>query len=1318
MRFLGITASSLDIRQIIHSLCIQLAHVLGKEPSTVPTEYKELLTHFNNILSTFPDSKNLVIFLDSLDMLDATYNAHQLEWLPQHLKENVKIIVSTLPEVHGLLDKLRQDVIQDDDNFVEIPRLSAGECLDMMITYLQHGHRCISEEQKAVALGAFEKCSLPLFVKLMLEEAKGWATYSTINAEQLPANTKEFIHTIFDHLEEKHGKTFVSSAVGYLTASATGLSDGEMEDLLSLDNAVMAEISANIGSVSSRTPTLLWVRLRDGLQAFLTRKECEGMTVYYWYHRQFVEVSKQRYLTDSVLKKKIHVHLADYFLGTWSGRAKPYEDCVVPSNAGNGIKQADRLVPSQPMAFYSDNGSIRYNKRKYDQVPRHLLLSGRLDELNTMVLFNYEWLYNKSKSLSLEHVLADFMLNPGVEASLVERALRDSQHIVETDMNMLAPELAGRLLSYYASHPNIRELIKQCDTAGLYHCSLVPQFPYHDIPGSPLKHTLQCASVPTSFAFSEDSRFLLTKERKSSTIRIFDLVTGEIHQELYSSGGDMLLSPNGQYIVLKDHITNKVAKVHNSLNGEFCGHLIPTNHIEFGQKDKSKITKMCISNAFVCLAVKGDRNYLSIADLASCQFVQMLELDGKAETCSITPDSRYVFCNAGSSIMSYDLLSSELVCNLPTDYIAVDIIFTSSGKRGFLRTDHQHKLAFLHLRDGSVEFSYKVNLEDQFADDKIAEISLSHNETVLLVRGHSHLVLYDVREEIVTTTLQRPDDVPAEFKLPRSRYYDIGFTQAIFSPDDKFLIATIFRKIYVWQISNAHLLTTLQAPVGIIRTMQMSSYQSLIITHMEGTKSIHVWNLGDAIGHVTSLDKLTAPVKEILFSADSKTAFVSCKESDEIGIFDMATGKLKDLLTHDSNVTKMAITPDGRHAFIVTEPTSKNRVNKIWNIPERRVIYEFGSTSGHVMPFTNSSSIYHITKMNASFKSPYSMSVFNFTDKDFEEIKLEHEVRYIISEPFISDRDRYLVIHAADDYADNKALYMDTSICAIPIANLETMNKYKTVDIQPHIKVTRILHTRAVPNNPYTVVVLYTNERDPVNRPPTADSQLGYEHCYGFLIFDVCSGVVCQVIDTLLAPSTPIEHVLFTTNISVCVDDKSNIFDMGTGHYVKQLSTTQARPRKFALNGKALIYLDGQHIFVLRVSDGSEMARCDAHCEVTSVEVGRDDHTVVIGCEDGTILSYILIDMSQGNASQKVQSIASRQQPLKARVHEKSVLRSWDKVGGEQSGPPYSRPPSALKMGPSDKQLLKNVKPAPRLFPTESEGSHSATVSSKVCAIM
>ena len=52
--------------------------------------------------------------------------------------------------------------------------------------------------------------------------------------------------------------------------------------------------------------------------------------------------------------------------------------------------------------------------------------------------------------------------------------------------------------------------------------------------------------------------------------------------------------------------------------------------------------------------------------------------------------------------------------------------------------------------------------------------------------------------------------VPKEFRLPKSHYKELVFTNADFTRASDCVIATIFRNIYIWQISNSQLLTTIQ----------------------------------------------------------------------------------------------------------------------------------------------------------------------------------------------------------------------------------------------------------------------------------------------------------------------------------------------------------------------------------------------------------------------------------------------------------------------------------------------------------------------------
>ena len=64
---------------------------------------------------------------------------------------------------------------------------------------------------------------------------------------------------------------------------------------------------------------------------------------------------------------------------------------------------SDRNVPIQPLYFLGDDKTVtRYNLRKLNETPFHLIRSSRYDDLYKEVLFNFRWLHAKLKSMSLQ----------------------------------------------------------------------------------------------------------------------------------------------------------------------------------------------------------------------------------------------------------------------------------------------------------------------------------------------------------------------------------------------------------------------------------------------------------------------------------------------------------------------------------------------------------------------------------------------------------------------------------------------------------------------------------------------------------------------------------------------------------------------------------------------------------------------------------------------------------------------------------------------------------------------------------------------------
>ena len=127
--------------------------------------------------------------------------------------------------------------------------------------------------------------------------------------------------------------------------------------------------------------------------------------------------------------------------------------------------------------------------------------------------------------------------------------------------------------------------------------------------------------------------------------------------------------------------------------------------------------------------------------------------------------------------------------------------------------------------------------------------------------------------------------------------------------------------------------------------------------------------------------------------------------------------------------------------------------------------------------------------------------------------------------------------------------------------------------------------------------------------------------------------------------------------------------------------------------------------------------------------LAHDERTLVVGCEDGALLSYVIIDEAVENAEQVLEAVFTRQATLVNT--EKSVSstrgRSWDKVDFKDvlNGPPYSRPPSAVVSGPRDRDLLKRVTPLSRpkstpsaLRPRSDVSLYSQRRTSRACSVM
>jgi len=147
---------------------------------------------------------------------------------------------------------------------------------------------------------------------------------------------------------------------------------------------------------------------------YFIEREADGVNVIDWYHRQFDEVSRERYFRNVNHMADLHSKLADYFLGIWGGGvAKPFDYTELQrqrfgldSTTGS---ECDRKVPEQPLFFRDSEGAVtHYNLRKMSELPFHLVRGRRQADLYDKVLFNYDWLHAKLSCMPLQAILEDF----------------------------------------------------------------------------------------------------------------------------------------------------------------------------------------------------------------------------------------------------------------------------------------------------------------------------------------------------------------------------------------------------------------------------------------------------------------------------------------------------------------------------------------------------------------------------------------------------------------------------------------------------------------------------------------------------------------------------------------------------------------------------------------------------------------------------------------------------------------------------------------------------------------------------------------------
>jgi len=175
--------------------------------------------------------------------------------LPRQCRD-VFLVVSSLPgqcfdvfPVVSILPGQCLDVLKaflPTDNLLEVSPLEQHEGPAILDQMLSGAGRRVTSSQRDVIMSAFERCPLPLYLRLAADVAVSWRSYDQVAVDEFPVDVPSLVDKLFDRLETRYGRLFVGRALGYVTAAKNGLAVAELEDILSCDDEVLDSVRGPI----------------------------------------------------------------------------------------------------------------------------------------------------------------------------------------------------------------------------------------------------------------------------------------------------------------------------------------------------------------------------------------------------------------------------------------------------------------------------------------------------------------------------------------------------------------------------------------------------------------------------------------------------------------------------------------------------------------------------------------------------------------------------------------------------------------------------------------------------------------------------------------------------------------------------------------------------------------------------------------------------------------------------------------------------------------------------------------------------------------
>ncbi|XP_077982688.1 NACHT domain- and WD repeat-containing protein 1-like [Glandiceps talaboti] len=927
LRFLGTSSESSSILHVLRSVCQQICNAYNISPpsGSIWENYNDLVAWIPSLLQQVSEDKNgrpLLIMLDSLDQLSESHSPYACNWLPKSCPPNVSIIVSTLPNEHNILDNLLQSM-PDENNYFQVRPLQEGAGNEIFQIWMTEINRQITSGQDKVFKDAFSRCRQPLFLKLVFDQARYWKSYTPINDLNLGDSVRSAIGLLYGRLEKKHGQILVSHALGYITAARNGLTEAELEDVLSIDDEVLDDVYQYWSPPNPdvvRIPPLLWARLKYDLQEYLVNRHASGKTVMALYHRQFIETAKDRYLQGDS-KAARHQVLAEFFLGKWSkGTIK-----TIHLSQRQETHHADRKVSHQPIKYRSV-----YNMRKLEELPYHLLYADNDQQLIEHGIGNFDFLDAVIRGLSVQDLLEDLNLvfnerqgtELGEEVSLISGAIRLARPTLEyvggVNYQCVSLEILGRLLQFTDKYPRcigrlVRGAEDWCDRHR--HSLLVPQRGCFPAPGGPLRTTLIGHQDDILDMTVNEAKMLLVTASRDFTVRVWNLETDEVIHTLQAHSDAVYcvaVTDNGKWLV--SGAADDKLIVWSLRTGEII-HRLPESHSYY------YLHAPLATAHDSCMSVSVDGINISVHDIIDGKRIHTLK-GHKNAVCNlhVTPDDKYIVsASDDTTVKVWHLATGELLHDIMQH---LDDITSLTVSANYAISGSRDKLALvIDVATGNIIHK----LDNQHP---VSSVCVSPDEKYLATGSGQQLMLWKLKSGELQHTCSGHD----------------GTIDCVcISYDSKYVVSGARDDIMiVWDIETGNLVHSLEGQQAIVSHLALAKY--LVVSASLKSQYIKLWNITPK----QAMEKRqTFPDKSGIVDVTTSCLYVVYRGDNgcDVKVWDVDDRIDKyTLVGHTSEVTCLVITHDDKYLL----SGSEDRSVILWHIKSGEGMHVFPEQSAAI----------------------------------------------------------------------------------------------------------------------------------------------------------------------------------------------------------------------------------------------------------------------------------------------------------------------------------------------------------------------------------